>query len=45
LGGLRFGASLDQGGVSQRSRKRGAKADAIMIDNDTRPERVVVRMR
>jgi cell division protein FtsQ len=25
--------------------KRGAKADAIMLDNDTRPERVVVRMR
>ena len=24
---------------------RGAKADAIMLDNDARPERVVVRMR
>jgi hypothetical protein len=25
--------------------KRGAKADSIMLDNDSRPERVVVRMR
>ncbi len=25
--------------------RRGAKADAIMLDNDARPERVVVRMR
>lgn len=25
--------------------KRGAKADAILLDNDARPERVVVRMR
>jgi cell division protein FtsQ len=25
--------------------KRGAKADTIMLDNEARPERVVVRMR
>ncbi len=25
--------------------RRGAKADAIMLDNEARPDRVVVRMR
>ena len=33
------------GARRRRARRRGAKADAIMLDNDARPERVVVRMR
>jgi cell division protein FtsQ len=46
LGGPPFRRKLDQAVrvVAELDRK-GAKADAIMLDNDTRPERVVVRMR
>ena len=46
LGGPPFRRKLDQAArVVAELDKRGAKADAIMLDNDTRPERVVVRMR
>ena len=41
-----FRRKLDQAArVVAELDKRGAKADAIMLDNDTRPDRVVVRMR
>jgi cell division protein FtsQ len=46
LGGPPFRRKLDQAAhVVAELDGRGAKADAIMLDNDTRPERVVVRMR
>ncbi len=46
LGTPPFRRKLDQAArVVAELDKRGAKADAIMLDNDTRPERVVVRMR
>jgi cell division protein FtsQ len=46
LGGPPFRRKLDQAvRVVAELDKRGAKADAILLDNDTRPERVVVRMR
>jgi len=46
LGGPPFRRKLDQAArVLTELDRRGAKADAIMLDNDTRPERVVVRMR
>lgn len=46
LGGPPFRRKLDQAArVFAELDKRGGKADAIMLDNDTRPERVVVRMR
>lgn len=46
LGGPPFRRKLDQAArVAAELDVRGAKADAIMLDNDTRPERVVVRMR
>ncbi len=46
LGGPPFRRKLDQATrVVAELDGRGAKADAIMLDNDTRPERVVVRMR
>ena len=46
LGGPPFRRKLDQAArVVAELDKRGAKADAIMLDNDGRPERVVVRMR
>lgn len=46
LGGPPFRRKLDQAArVVAELDKRGAKADSIMLDNDTRPERVVVRMR
>jgi cell division protein FtsQ len=46
LGGPPFRRKLDQAArVVAELDKRGAKADAIMLDNDERPERVVVRMR
>jgi cell division protein FtsQ len=46
LGGPPFRRKLDQAArVLTELERRGAKADAIMLDNDTRPERVVVRMR
>jgi len=46
LGGAPFRRKLDQATrVVAELEGRGAKADAIMLDNDTRPERVVVRMR
>jgi len=46
LGAPPFRRKLDQAArVVAELDKRGAKADAIMLDNDTRPERVVVRMR
>jgi cell division protein FtsQ len=46
LGGPPFRRKLDQAArVVAELDKRGAKADAIMLDNDARPERVVVRMR
>jgi cell division protein FtsQ len=46
LGGPPFRRKLEQAArVVGELDKRGAKADAIMLDNDTRPERVVVRMR
>ena len=41
-----FRRKLDQAArVVAELDKRGAKAGAIMLDNDTRPDRVVVRMR
>ena len=46
LGGPPFRRKLDQAArVVAELDRRGAKADAIMLDNDARPERVVVRMR
>jgi len=46
LGGPPFRRKLDQAArVVAELEKRGAKADSIMLDNDSRPERVVVRMR
>jgi cell division protein FtsQ len=46
LGGPPFRRKLDQAArVVAELDKRGAKADSIMLDNDARPERVVVRMR
>jgi cell division protein FtsQ len=46
LGAPPFRRKLDQAvRVVAELDKRGAKADAIMVDNDTRPDRVVVRMR
>lgn len=46
LGGPPFRRKLEQAArVVAELDKRGAKADAIMLDNDARPERVVVRMR
>ena len=46
LGGPPFRRKLDQAArVVGELDRRGAKADAIMLDNDARPERVVVRMR
>jgi cell division protein FtsQ len=46
IGGPPFRRKLDQATrVFAELDKRGAKADAMMLDNDTRPERVVVRMR
>jgi cell division protein FtsQ len=46
LGGPPFRRKLDQAArVLAELERRGAKADAIMLDNDTRPDRVVVRMR
>ena len=46
LGGPPFRRKLDQAArVVAELESRGAKAEAIMLDNDTRPERVVVRMR
>jgi cell division protein FtsQ len=46
LGGPPFRRKLDQAArVVAELDRRGAKADTIMLDNDARPERVVVRMR
>ena len=46
LGAPPFRRKLDQAArVVADLDRRGAKADAIMVDNDTRPDRVVVRMR
>lgn len=46
LGGPPFRRKLEQAArVVAELEKRGAKAETIMLDNDTRPERVVVRMR
>ena len=46
LGAAPFRRKLDQATrVVAELDGRGAKADAIMLDNETRPERVVVRMR
>jgi len=46
LGGPPFRRKLEQAArVVAELDSRGARADAIMLDNDTRPERVVVRMR
>ena len=46
LGVPPFRRKLDQAArVVAELDKRGAKADAIMLDNDAKPERVVVRMR
>jgi cell division protein FtsQ len=46
LGGPPFRRKLEQAArVVAELDKRGSKADAIMLDNDARPERVVVRMR
>jgi cell division protein FtsQ len=46
LGGPPFRRKLEQAArVIAELDKRGAKADAIMLDNDARPERVVVRVR
>lgn len=46
LGEPPFRRKLDQAArVVAELDKRGAKADAIMLDNDGRPDRVVVRMR
>jgi cell division protein FtsQ len=46
LGAPPFRRKLDQAArVLAELDRRGARADSIMLDNDTRPERVVVRMR
>ena len=46
LGAPPFRRKLDQAArVVAELDRRGAKADSIMLDNDARPERVVVRMR
>jgi cell division protein FtsQ len=46
LGGPPFRRKIDQAArVVAELDVRGARADAIMLDNDARPERVVVRMR
>jgi cell division protein FtsQ len=46
LGAPPFRRKLEQAArVVAELDKRGARADAIMLDNDTRPDRVVVRMR
>jgi cell division protein FtsQ len=46
LGAPPFRRKLDQAArVVAELEKRGARADSIMLDNDARPERVVVRMR
>ncbi|WP_394826419.1 cell division protein FtsQ/DivIB [Pendulispora albinea] len=46
LGEPPFRKKLDQAvRVMAELDRRGAKAEAIMLDNDTRPDRVVVRMR
>ncbi|MGO9836505.1 MAG: cell division protein FtsQ/DivIB [Polyangiaceae bacterium] len=46
LGGPPFRRKLDQAArVVAELESRGARAEAIMLDNDTRPDRVVVRMR
>jgi len=46
LGAPPFRRKLEQAArVVAELDKRGGKADAIMLDNDTRPDRVVVRMR
>jgi cell division protein FtsQ len=46
LGGPPFRRKLDQAArVVAELDRRGAKPDAIMLDNEARPERVVVRMR
>jgi len=46
LGAPPFRRKLDQAArVVAELDRRGAKAAAIMLDNDTRPDRVVVRMR
>jgi cell division protein FtsQ len=46
LGGPPFRRKLDEAArVFSELDRRGAKADTIMIDNEARPDRVVVRMR
>ena len=46
LGGPPFRRKLEQAArVVAELDRRGAKAETIMLDNDARPERVVVRMR
>lgn len=46
LGDPPFRRKLDQAArVMNELEKQGAKADAVMLDNEARPERVVVRMR
>jgi cell division protein FtsQ len=46
LGGPPFRRKLDQAArVIAELERRSARADTIMLDNDTRPERVVVRVR
>ena len=46
LGGPPFRRKLDQAArVFAELDRRGARGDVIMLDNDARPERVVVRMR
>jgi cell division protein FtsQ len=46
LGAPPFRKKLDQASrVLAEIDRRGGKADAVLLDNDTRPDRVVVRMR
>lgn len=46
LGGPPYRRKLDQAArVVAELDRRGAKADVVMLDNDARPDRVVVRMR
>ncbi len=46
LGGPPFHRKLDEAArVTAELERRGAKPDAIMLDNEAHPERVVVRMR
>jgi cell division protein FtsQ len=46
LGAPPFRKKLDQASrVLAEIERRGGKADAVLLDNDTRPDRVVVRMR